>query len=413
MRIDPYLIRKDFPYFQSPEGATIYLDNAATTQKPICVLNAMQDVYIHSCANIHRGNHRLARSAEAAYQQARETVRRFLNARESCEIIFTGGATDSVNLLSQAYCQRHLLERSNLVVTALEHHSNFIPWQQRCRETGAELRIVPVSSSGILDKEEWNRMIDGDTALAVVTGMSNAIGCRLPLEELIQTAHAKGVPVLVDASQLIAHRRIDVQKLGCDFLVFSGHKLYGPQGIGVLYGKREFLQELPPPRFGGGMIERLDMRGENIYQQLPGAWEAGTPNIAGAAGLASAMTYLESIGMDAIEAHEAELIREAWTLLVAMPGVRLLGAESSVISFLIDGISPYDAGVFLDFCQIAVRCSAHCAHPLMHALGISATIRASFCLYNTKEDVQKLAEAVSRLCRRIRKEGMPHGDQVG
>lgn len=186
MRIDPYLIRKGFPYFQSPEGATIYLDNAATTQKPICVLNAMQDVYIHSCANIHRGNHRLARSAEAAYQQARETVRRFLNARESCEIIFTGGATDSVNLLSQAYCQRHLHERGNLVVTALEHHSNFIPWQQRCRETGAELRIVPVSSSGILDKEEWNRMIDGDTALAVVTGMSNAIGCRLPLEELIK-----------------------------------------------------------------------------------------------------------------------------------------------------------------------------------------------------------------------------------
>ncbi len=394
-------IRRDFPILERHVYGQplVYLDNAATAQKPRAVIDAISNFYLVSNANIHRGVHRLSEEATGAYEGARAAVRRFLNAREAREIVFVRGATEAINLVAQAYARPLLRPDDEIVVSILEHHSNFVPWKMAAEATGARLRVVPMTDAGELRLDEYERLLSDRTRLVAIGHVSNALGTVNPVAEIVRLAHARGVPVLVDGAQAAPHMRVDVQALDCDFYAFSGHKTFGPTGIGVLYGKAELMDPMPPWQGGGDMISSVTLD-EVRYAALPAKFEAGTPDIAGAVGLAAAIEYLEGIDRDAASAHEAALARYAEKRLSEIAGVTVLGRaaqKAGIVSFVMSAAHPHDIGTVLDREGVAIRTGHHCCQPLMHRLGVPATARASFAFYNTFEEADRLAAAVARV----------------
>ena len=392
--------RDDFPILaRKVHGKPLaYLDNAATTQKPRAVIAAIRRYYCTSNANVHRGVHALSDRATQAYEEARSRVARFLNAREDREIVFVRGATEAINLVAQTYGILRLREGDEVLVTAMEHHSNIVPWQMACDRAGARLKVAPIEASGELDLAAYERMLSPRTRLAAVTHVSNALGTVNPVREMIGMAHARGVPILVDGAQAAPHIPVDVQALGCDFYVFSGHKLYGPTGIGALYGKAEHLEGMPPYQGGGDMILRVTFE-KTTYNAVPWKFEAGTPNVAGAVGLRAAIDYLDAIGLAAVSAHEGELLAYATEEVERIPGVRVVGTareKAGILSFVVEGVHPHDIGTILDHEGVAIRAGHHCAMPLMDLLGLPGTARASFGLYNTPAEVDLLAAGIRK-----------------
>jgi len=392
--------RDDFPILSRKIHGKplVYLDNAATTQKPRAVIAAIRQYYGTSNANVHRGVHALSDRATRAYEEARGRVARFLNAREDREIVFVRGATEAINLVAQTYGRVRLREGDEVLVTAMEHHANIVPWQMVCDRAGARLKVAPVLDSGELDLPEYGRMLSPRTRLAAVTHVSNAIGTINPVREMIGMAHARGIPVLVDGAQAVPHIPVDVQALGCDFYAFSGHKLYGPTGIGALYGKAEHLEAMPPYQGGGDMILRVTFE-KTTYNAIPWKFEAGTPDIAGAVGLRAAIDYLDATGLGAVSAHERELLAYATEEVGRIPGVRIVGTareKAGILSFVVEGVHPHDVGTILDHEGIAIRTGHHCAMPLMDRFGLPATARASFGLYNTPAEVDLLADGIRK-----------------
>ncbi|MDE0595359.1 MAG: SufS family cysteine desulfurase [Roseibacillus sp.] len=403
---DVSALRAQFPILeQEVHGLPlVYLDNAATSQKPRAVLDVSRHYYEKLNSNIHRGTHYLAQEATAAHEKAREKIATHLNAGSPDEIIFTSGTTDGINLISSVlgYSGR-IGKRDSIVISNLEHHSNTVPWQMLCERTGAELKVLPVHEDGTLELDVFHRYLDENPILIALTHISNAFGSVLPVRPLIQSAHEAGALVLIDGAQAVPHLSIDVQELDADFYVFSGHKAYAPTGIGVLYGKREHLEALPPWRGGGEMIKKVDYAG-TTYNDLPFKYEAGTPNIEGALALGAALDFLNEIGLDDLHSHEASLIEHAATALSAIEGLKLYGPHdrAGALSFNIDGIHHYDLGTLLDQMGVAVRTGHHCCQPLMARFGITGTIRASFACFNDEGDVQRLADAVTKGARMLR-----------
>src|SRR5512134_562183 len=398
--LDTERVREDFPILKRKARGRplVYLDNAATTQKPRAVIEAVRRYYTTSNANVHRGIHVLSERATRGYEGARVRVARFLNAREEREIVFVRGATEAINLVAQSFLRPLVRKGEEVLVTAMEHHANIVPWQMVCAQTGAELRVVPVDDAGVADPEAYRELLSPRTRLVAVTHVSNAIGTVNPVREMIAVAHAANVPVLVDGAQAVPHMKIDVQELGCDFYVFSGHKVYGPTGIGALYGRAEHLESMPPWQGGGDMILRVTF-GKTTYNRIPHKFEAGTPDIAGAVGLHAALDYLDGIGREAVAAHERELLECATEAVGEIPGVRLVGtapAKAAILSFTLEGVHPHDLATILDHEGVAIRAGHHCAMPLMDALGLPATARASFALYNTRSDVESLAAGIRK-----------------
>jgi cysteine desulfurase/selenocysteine lyase len=394
-------IRKDFPILEETIRGKklVYLDNAATTQKPRPVLEAMDRLYAHDYSNVHRGVHALSERATKAYEDARETVRRFLNARSTSEIVWTSGTTGGINLVAQSYGRRHVRAGDDVLISAMEHHSNIVPWQLLCEEAHASLRVVPMSDSGELLMEEFERLLGPRTRIVAVTYVSNALGTVNPVGEIVEKAHAKGIPVLVDAAQAVAHLPVDVQALGCDFFAFSGHKVYGPTGTGVLYGREDLLESMPPYQGGGDMIRSVTFE-KTIFNKLPYKFEAGTPNIVGAVGLGAALEYLNGLGLEAVGPYEDELLAYATEAIRRIARVRLIGTarrKCGVLSFVVDGIHPHDVGTVLDLEGIAVRAGHHCAQPVMQRFDVPATTRASFAFYNTREEIDRLVEGVHKV----------------
>jgi cysteine desulfurase/selenocysteine lyase len=393
-------VRAEFPILQERIHGKplIYLDNANTTQKPRRVLEAIQRFYTQQNANIHRATHLLSERATAAYDEAREKVRRFLNARTFEEIVFVRNATEGVNLIAQTFGRRFVGEGDEILISAMEHHANIVPWQMLCEEKGAKLRVIPITAEGDLVLEDAEKLIGPRTKLVGIVHMSNVIGTINPVEELIRIAHAKGVPVLVDGAQSAYHMPIDVQAMDCDFFVFSGHKLYGPTGIGVLYAKREILETLPPWMGGGDMILSVTFE-KTIYNEIPYRFEAGTPHIAGAVGLGAAIDFLGELGLDNIAAYEARLTEYTARRLEEVPKLRRIGKPqryATVFSFMLGDIHPHDVGTFLDRDGIAVRTGQHCAHPLLQCFGVPATVRVSLACYNTMEEIDALVESLKQ-----------------
>ncbi len=387
--------RNDFPLLVK-RSDIVYLDNAATTQKPAAVLDALRGYYDTSNANVHRGAHRLSDEATRAFEAARETIARRINARSSKEVIWTRGTTEAINLVAAAYAPLVLGEDDGVLITEMEHHSNIVPWQNACRRTGAVLKAARVLPSGELDLDDFESKLDERTKIVALAHVSNALGTVNDLAVLLERAKAAGAIVLIDGAQAVAHFDVDVQALGCDFYAFSGHKMYGPTGIGVLYGREELLENMPPWQFGGEMIERVRIEA-TTYAALPFKFEAGTPDISGAIALAAAADYLDSFDADAVRAHEAALLAYATSCLNQIEGLEVVGRsprKGPVLSFLVDGTHPADVGTLLDAQGIAVRTGHHCAMPLMDRLGITGTVRASFGLYNSNEDVDRLVQAV-------------------
>jgi len=398
---DVQRIRQDFPILNQRVNRQplVYLDNAATSQKPRHVIEAITRYYELDNANIHRGVHSLSQRATDDYESARETVRRFLGAAESREIIFVRGATEAINLVAQAYGRANVAAGDEVLITALEHHSNIVPWQVLCEEKGAKLKVVPVADSGELQLEAMDVLITPRTKLLAVAHVSNALGTINPLREIIELAHARGVPVLLDGAQAVPHLAVDVSALDCDFYVFSGHKIYGPTGIGVLYGKSALLDAMPPYQSGGDMIRSVTFQ-KTTYNVLPHKFEAGTPNISGVVGLRAAIEYVERLGLANIAGHEHELLIYATHEISALPGIRLIGTakeKAAVLSFVMEGIHPHDIGTILDQQGIAIRTGHHCAQPLMERFGVPATARASFGLYNTRQEVERLVEGLRKV----------------
>jgi cysteine desulfurase/selenocysteine lyase len=396
--LDVARVRVDFPALrQEVHGRPlVYLDNAATTQKPTAVLEAIDTFYRRDCANVHRGVHTLSQRATVAYESARSAVRRHLGARDSREIVFTRGTTEAINLVAWSFVRPRLGEGDEVLISAMEHHSNIVPWQLLCAERGATLRVIPIDDRGDVILEEYERLLSERTRIVGITWVSNALGTVNPVREMIATAHARGIPVLVDGAQAVPHLAVDVEKLDCDFLAFSGHKAYGPTGIGALYGKRAHLLEMQPYQGGGDMILSVSFE-RTVYQEPPHRFEAGTPNIAGAVGLAAALGYLEGIGHKAIADHERRLLDEATRKVLEVPGARLIGTarqRSGVLSFVIDGIHPHDVGTILDTEGVAVRAGHHCAQPVMKRYGVSATVRASFGIYNSSDEIDALVRGL-------------------
>ncbi len=397
---DVHRWRRDFPALhQDVNGrALAYLDNAATTQKPQAVIDAVRDYYERDNANVHRGVHALSMRATEAYEKSRSAIRDLINARENQEIIFVRGATEAINLVAATYGRTNVGPGDEVLVTTMEHHSNIVPWQILCEQVGATLRAVPINEHGELDLDEYERLLGPRTRLVGVVQVSNALGSINPVQRMIAAAHANGTPVLVDGAQAVPHMRVDVRALDCDFYVLSGHKMYAPTGVGVLYGKRDLLEELPPYQSGGEMILSVTFE-KTTYANLPHRLEAGTPNIAGGIGLGAAVTYLNEIGMDAIAAYERELLAYATEKLTQLPQVRIIGTaehKASVISFVIDGVHPHDAGTVLDQTGVAIRTGHHCAQPVMEHFRVPATCRASLAFYNTREDVDALVAGVEK-----------------
>ncbi len=373
----------------------MYLDNAATTQKPRCVVEKITEEYYSVNANIHRGVHFLSQQATEAHEAARETVRMFLNARSPAEILFTRGTTEAINLVASSFSRAFVKPGDEVIISVMEHHANIVPWQLH----GLKLRVIPFDERGELDLEAFSRLFSNKTKLVAVTQMSNVLGVINPVEEIVRIAHQHEVPVLIDGAQAVAHQQIDVQALNADFYAFSGHKVYGPTGIGILYGKAEWLDRLPPYQGGGEMIQNVTFE-HTTFNELPYKFEAGTPDYIGCTALAEALKYLQTMGLTEIAAHEHELLRYATERLDEIEGMRIFGRtehKNSVISFLVGDIHHYDMGMLLDRLGIAVRTGHHCAQPLMHALGIEGTVRASFALYNTKEEVDALVEGIQRI----------------
>ena len=396
--IDVEKIRKDFPILDQivNDEPLVYLDNAATTQKPKAVLEAVNRYYQEDNANVHRGVHTLAERATASYEAARETVRRFINASSTKEVLFTRGTTTGLNWIGR-FAEEILEEGDEVLISIMEHHSNILPWQEACRKTGAKL-IYAYLKDGGLDLEDFREKLTDRTKFVSITHASNVLGVINPIQELAQLAHEKGAIMVVDGAQSVPHMKIDVQKLDADFFVFSGHKMAGPTGIGVLYGKEHYLNQMSPVEFGGEMIDFVYEQSAT-WKELPWKFEAGTPNMAGAIGLAAAIDYLEAIGMDAIEHHEQELIAYVFPKLQAIEGLKIYGSQdlakrSGVISFNLGNLHPHDLATALDYEGVAVRAGHHCAQPLIQYLEVPATARASFYLYNTKEDCDKLVEAL-------------------
>ncbi|MGC8864975.1 MAG: aminotransferase class V-fold PLP-dependent enzyme [Bacteroidales bacterium] len=396
MSLNVSKIRADFPLLQRQvyDKPLIYLDNAATTQKPLQVVEAVGQYYSSQNSNIHRGNHLLSLQATEAFEEARKTVARFINAAEAQEIVFTRGTTESVNLVASGIAKCCLEAGDEILISALEHHSNLVPWQQVCLEKGAHLKVLPVDENGNLLLDELDKHLSSRTRLVAITQVSNALGIVVDLDTIVSKAHQMGIPVFVDGAQGIQHMRVDVQASDFDFYAFSGHKIYGPMGIGVLYGKRQWLEKLPPYQFGGEMIQRVRFH-ETTFNELPFRFEAGTPNVEGALGLAVALDYLTRLGLDEIFRYEEELYGYAVERLASISGFKQIGKapkQCSVISFLMEGVHPYDTGTILDQFGIAVRTGHHCAQPLMEHLRIPGTVRASLAFYNTREEIDYLAE---------------------
>jgi cysteine desulfurase/selenocysteine lyase len=397
-RFDVAQVRAQFPILdQLINGRPlVYLDSAASAQRPLAVLRAVEHYETHLHANVHRGVHTLSQWATDAYERARETARRFLNARSSREIIFVRGTTEAINLVANSWGRGHLAAGDEVLITHLEHHANIVPWQMVCAATGARLRAAPVLASGEVDLEAFRQLLGPRTRLVAIAHVSNALGTVLPVREIVRLAHAQGVPVLVDGAQAVPHLEVDVRALDCDFYAFSGHKVYGPTGIGVLYGREALLDAMPPWQGGGEMILSVSIESAT-YNELPAKFEAGTPNISGAVGLGAALEFVEGLGRAAIAAHEHELLGLASAGLAALPGVRLVGTapgKSAVVSFTMDGIHPHDIGTILDSEGIAIRTGHHCAMPIMDYFGLPATARASFGCYNDATDVERLVQGV-------------------
>lgn len=396
-------IREDFPILsrQVYGRPLVYLDNGATTQKPRAVVEAMTEEYYNVNANVHRGVHFLSQQATELHEAARETVRRFLNARSTNEIVFTRGTTESINLVATTFGDAFLNEGDEVIISEMEHHSNIVSWQLVQARKGIRLRVIPVTDNGELCLDEYERLFNEHTRLVSITHVSNVLGTVNPVKDMIATAHSHGVPVLVDGAQSTPHFAVDVQELDCDFFAFSGHKIYGPTGVGVLYGKEEWLDKLPPYMGGGEMIKRVTFE-KTTFNELPYKFEAGTPDYVATTGLARALDYVTALGMDNIYAHEQELTRYAMQKMVDIEGMRFIGTPShkdAVISFLVGDIHHLDMGTLLDRLGIAVRTGHHCAEPLMHRFGIEGTVRASFGLYNTLEEVDVLVEGIKRVSR--------------
>lgn len=393
-------IRQDFPILQTQvyERPLVYLDNAATTQKPKCVVEKIAANYYKENANVHRGVHFLSQVATEAHEAAREEVRKFINARHSHEVIFTRGTTESINLVASSFGRLKLQPGDEVIVSQMEHHSNIVPWQLL---PGVEVRPIPFAEDGTLLVDQLEELINGKTKIISVAHVSNTLGSVNPVKQIIAIAHAHNIPVLVDGAQGVPHTKVDVQDLDADFYAFSGHKIYGPTGIGVLYGKEEWLNQLPPYQGGGDMIDRVTFA-KTTYADLPFKFEAGTPDFIGSTALAEALRYVQQVGIENIAAHEADLLQYATSQLKEIAGVRIYGEsahKSSVVSFLVDGIHPYDMGTILDKLGIAVRTGHHCAQPVMDAFGVEGMVRASFAMYNTREEVDQLVAGVKRIVK--------------
>jgi len=403
-RVAPYdvaRLRADFPILtQRIHGQPlVYLDNAATTQKPRAVLDALRTYYETANANVHRGVHTLSERATAGFEGARQTVARFLHAAEPREIIFTRNATEGINLVAQTFGRLHVGAGDEVLITAMEHHSNIVPWQMLCASAGAHLRVVPIDDDGALRMDELRRLIGPRTRLVAVSQLSNALGTINPVAEIIALAHEAGAAVLVDGAQAAYHMPVDVQALDCDFYVCTGHKLYGPTGIGVLYGKAAHLEAMPPYQGGGDMIASVTFE-KTTYNVIPAKFEAGTPDISGVIGLAAGLDYMTAIGMDVIQAHEQALLEYGTAALATVPGLRLIGTaprKASILSFVIDGIHPHDIGTIVDREGVAIRTGHHCAQPVMERFGVPATARASLALYNTHEDIDRLVASLHKV----------------
>jgi cysteine desulfurase/selenocysteine lyase len=400
-RLDVARIRADFPILQQEVRGRplVYLDSAASAQKPRAVIDAISSFYLHDNANVHRGVHTLSERSTAAFEGARQKVARFLHAREDKEIVFVRGTTEAINLVAQTFGRKNVGKGDEVLITALEHHANIVPWQMLCEQQGATLRQLPVDEHGDLVLDKLDALLTPRTRLLAVTHVSNALGTVVPVKELIRRAHAKGIPVLVDGAQAVTHFPVDVVDLDCDFYAFSGHKLFGPMGIGVLYGKKERLESMPPYQGGGDMILSVTLE-KTVYNRVPFRFEAGTPDVAGAVGLAAAIDYLDQVGFEAISAHDKELLAYAEAELGRVPGVRILGKgreRSGVVSFVMEDIHPHDIGTILDREGVAVRTGHHCAQPLMQCFGVAATVRASLALYNTREDVDALVRGLHKV----------------
>jgi cysteine desulfurase/selenocysteine lyase len=394
-------VRADFPALaQSVRGRPlVYLDNAATTQKPRVVVDAVVDVYRTGYANVHRGVHTLSERVTGAFEQARLTVARHLGAARPEEVVFVRGATEGVNLVAASFARPRLGPGDEVLLTAMEHHSNIVPWQLACAERGARLRAAPISDRGEVLLEEYERLLSERTRMVALAHVSNALGTVNPVAEMVELAHRHGVPVLLDGAQAVPHLAVDVRSLGCDFFVFSGHKAYGPAGIGALWGRHDLLREMPPYQGGGEMIRSVSFE-RTEFADPPHRFEAGTPNIEGAVGLAAALDYLDRVGLDAIQAHEHELLERATAALAALPGLRLIGTapgKAAVLSFVLEGVHPHDVGTILDHAGVAVRVGHHCAQPVMERFGVPATVRASFGLYNTPQEVDALVAGLVRV----------------
>lgn len=397
-------VRKDFPILQREVYGRplVYLDNAATTQKPLCVLEAMTGEYLNANANVHRGVHYLSQRATDLHEAARERVKSFIGASSPREIVFTRGTTEGINLVASSFAEALMREGDEVVVSQMEHHSNIVPWQLEARRKGIRLRVMPISDRGELDLEAMESILsEGRVKLVSVAHVSNVLGTINPVEDIISMAHSHGAAVMIDGAQGAPHMKIDVKGMDCDFYVFSGHKMYGPTGIGVLYGKEEWLRQMPPYQGGGEMIETVSFE-KTTFEEPPLKFEAGTPDYIATHGLATAIDYIERLGMDNIRAHEEELTAYSMERLGAIEGMRLIGTareKDAVVSFLQGNIHPLDMGTLLDRLGIAVRTGHHCAQPLMDRLGISGTVRASFALYNTREEIDLLAEGIERVKR--------------
>ena len=399
--IDTNTIRKDFPILSREVYGKplIYLDNAATTQKPLCVLDAMREEYLNVNANVHRGVHYLSQQATDLHEAARERVRLFINAAKTEEIVFTRGTTEAINLVASSFGDKFIGEGDEIILSEMEHHSNIVPWQLLATRKGAVIKVIPVDDRGQLLMDEYEKLFTQRTRIVSITHVSNVLGTINPIAEMIAIAHSHGVPVMVDGAQSAPHIKIDVQALGCDFFALSGHKMYGPTGIGVLYGREELLEQMPPYQGGGEMIDTVSFK-KTTFERPPLRFEAGTPDYIATHGLAKAIDYIESIGLDRIAAHERDLTQYCMQQLATIPGIRFIGQaddKDAVVSFLVGDIHHLDMGTLLDRLGIAVRTGHHCAQPLMDRMGVLGTVRASFALYNTREEVDSLVAGVRRV----------------
>ncbi len=400
-RLDVARIREDFPILKTMVNGKplVYLDNAATAQKPQAVLDTLNRYYTEENSNIHRGVHYLSQAATKDYEDARGKVRRFLNAPDDRQIIFVRGATEGINLVAGSYGRQNIGAGDEVIISAMEHHSNIVPWQILCQEKGASLKVIPINDDGELLLDEYEKLLSPRTKLVSVVHISNSLGTINPMEQIIEMAHARGVPVLVDGAQSAPHMPIDVQKLDCDFFVFSGHKVYGPTGIGAVYGKMDLLESMPPYQSGGDMIKSVSFE-KTFYNDLPYKFEAGTPNIAGVIGLGAAIDYITGLGMDITRAHEDGLLEYGTERLSKVSSVRLIGTaanKASILSFVMDGVHPHDIGTILDSEGIAIRAGHHCTQPLMERFGIPATARASLAFYNTEEEIDLLVRGIDKV----------------